>query len=114
MGKGAFCGENAAVALEKVLPYLVLKRDVAEVAIEMQNDIRRHHGKIGRAAILSDATMALRVALVDRAKYLNSGRWAAATTERDSSRTTEGSDSLNCDDGKVAEDGRNDHPVSIH
>ena len=103
-----FSTKRAAHVLQLILPYLVLKREVAQVALELQNDIDTRspwqQGKIGRGykAAFPPEVLAYRRSLHERAKWLNSGRWAAATTERENQEVTSGSDSLACNNGKVA------------
>lgn len=75
-----YSGKRAAEVLTALLPYLILKRDVVDVALELQRDIDRFSLK-DRAAGLSPETVTYRCALIDRAKWLNSGRWAAAETK---------------------------------
>lgn len=94
-------GRKAADVLTKMLPYLTLKRDVAEVALDLQARVDRI-GLANRWAPLSNDEVAYRQSLVEKAKWLNSGRWAAATT-KPTDPLQAGCDSLNCTDGKGAE-----------
>lgn len=124
-----FSTTRAGHILRLLLPYLVLKREIAELAIEFQADVAaRSPWRVGdkgrgKKAGLPPEVLAYRKALHERAKWLNTGRWAAATTEREnplvrsksSVRTSKvGSDSLVCIDGKDAEGYRNGDPQQLH
>lgn len=61
-------GQSAKPVLEKMLPYLVLKKTVAETAL----------------ALLASKDEAHKVELIKKGMYLNSGRWAAAETKSNS------------------------------
>lgn len=93
-------GQKAADVLKNMLPYLALKREVAEIALDLQNSVNKFSA-VERSAGLPDAEMEYRKALVSKAKWFNSGRWAAATTKPSGPET--GCDSLNCTDSKGAE-----------
>jgi hypothetical protein len=93
-------GQTAADVLTKMLPYLSLKREVAEVALDLQVSVVRYSPK-ERSAGLPDSEMQYRKSLVDKAKYLNSGRWAAAETKPSGRESA--CDSPNCSDDKAAE-----------
>ncbi|HKT90082.1 MAG TPA: LAGLIDADG family homing endonuclease [Candidatus Sulfotelmatobacter sp.] len=95
-----FSGQRAADVLEKMLPYLSLKREVAMLALQLQESVNKFSVK-ERTNVLPDSEMAYRRSLSEKAKWLNSGRWAAATTKPSGPET--GCDSLNCTDGKGAE-----------
>jgi hypothetical protein len=97
-------GAQAADVLRKMLPYLALKRDVAEVGLDLQADIERYNTK-GRWSVIPDSSIQFREACRKRAHWLNTGRWAAATTKPEGleSVSTPVCDSLNCTDGKGAE-----------
>lgn len=95
-------GTGAAEALTKMLPYLVLKREVTMVALDLQAHIDNRPRK-GRGCPLSDEDIEYRKALLAKARWLNSGHRAAATTKPSGSANMPGSDSLNCTDGKDAE-----------
>src|SRR5258708_5563298 len=73
-------GRKAADVLTKMLPYLTLKRAVAEVALDLQSRVDSQGG-YNRWSVMSDEELAVRNALVEKAKWLNSGRWAAAETK---------------------------------
>jgi hypothetical protein len=93
---------TAAVdALTKMLPYLTIKREVAEVALDLQSRID-NYPRVGRGCPLSDSEVLVRRSLLEKAKWLNTGRWAAATT-KPSGPELQGCDSLDCIDGKDAE-----------
>jgi hypothetical protein len=94
-------GRRAADVLTKMLPYLTLKRAVAEVAIDLQSRVNSQGGYT-RWRKMSDDELAVRRGLVEKAKWLNSGRWAAATT-KPTDPVQPGCDSLNCTDSKGAE-----------
>ena len=93
-------GRSAADVLTKMLPYLTLKRDVAEVALDLQARVDAT-GPRNKWNPLPDAEIEARKALVGKAKWLNSGRWAAAETKPTDLGT--GCDSPNCIDDKGAE-----------
>lgn len=95
-----FSGQRAADVLAKMLPYLTLKREVALVALQLQDSVNKFSVR-ERLAVLPESEMEYRRSLSGRAKWLNSGRWAAATTKPSGPET--GCDSLNCTDGKDAE-----------
>jgi len=95
-------GARAAEILTLMLPYLTLKREVAEAVIDLQAAVAGVTYQ-ERLAGLTDAEKARRDVLYQRAKWLNSGRWAAATTKPSGPATEPGCDSLNCTDGKGAE-----------
>lgn len=94
-------GPSAANILRKMLPYLRLKREVAEVGLDFQATVERYSPK-ERKATLPDSEMEYRRSLTEKAKWLNSGRWAAATT-KPSGPDNPACDSLNCTDSKGAE-----------
>jgi len=94
-------GKKAAEVLTKMLPYLTLKRAVAEVALDLQSRVDSQGG-YNRWNRMSDEELAIRRSLVDKVKWLNSGRWAAATT-KPTDPAQPGCDSLNCTDEKGAE-----------
>jgi hypothetical protein len=95
-------GPSAANILRNMLPYLKLKRDVAEVALDFQAAVERYTPK-ERKATLPDSEMEYRRSLTEKVKWLNSGRWAAAETKPSGLTETSGSDSPNCTDDKRAE-----------
>lgn len=97
-------GGRACDVLQKMLPYLTLKRDVAMVALDLQATMEKYTAK-ERSAGLPDSEIEYRKTLVAKAKWLNSGRWTASTTERDGSviKVTTTSDSLNSRDDKAGE-----------
>jgi hypothetical protein len=97
-------GAQAADVLRKMLPYLALKRDVAEVGLDLQADVERYNTR-GRWSVIPDSSIEFRKGCVIRSKWLNTGRWAAATTEPEGLNPTQDSvcDSLNCTDDKGAE-----------
>ena len=94
-------GQRAAGVLRCMLPYLVLKRDVAEVALEFQSSVDEHRLKYGKVG-MPPSVKQERQAFVEQVKWLNSGRWAAAET-KPSDPLSEGCDSPNRRDGKPAE-----------
>lgn len=100
-------GWRAAAVLQHMLPYLTLKREVAEVGIELSRDIQAYKPKSRRQG-LTPAIIEYRTSLFDKVKWLNTGRWAAATTKRVGPDASPVCDSLDCNDDKVAEHGRND------
>lgn len=93
-------GKRAAEILRLMLPHLTLKREVAEVAIELSDAMESLSAK-ERSAGISDTERARRQALYEQARWFNSGRWAAATTKP--SGPARGCDSLDCTDEKGAE-----------
>jgi hypothetical protein len=99
-------GKRAAEILTLMLPYLTLKREVAEVAIELSRTMESV-SYAERLAGLTTDEKAKRELLYQRAKWLNSGRWAAAETKpRGPGRGRKPnpvSDSPNCSDDKSAE-----------
>lgn len=108
--RGGFCdmweivlrATLAADALRRMLPYLILKGDIAKVALELQARIDGYPRK-GRGCPLTDEEVAIRRELLAKAKWLNRGRWAAAETKPSGLMETSGSDSPNCMDSKHAE-----------
>lgn len=94
-------GSRAADVLTKMLPYLTLKRAVAEVALDLQSRVESQGG-YSKWNRMSDDELAIRKSLVDKVKWLNSGRWAAATT-KPTDPSQAGCDSLDCIDSKDAE-----------
>lgn len=106
----AVSGSTAADVLTRILPYLVFKRDVALVALDLNAEILKHKGS---GQCLSDETWEYRKSLVAKAKWLNSGRWR----ERRAAAETKSEGTLSGDaivrsalDGKGAEADRNDLP----
>lgn len=95
-------GARAAEILTLMLPYLTLKREVAEAVIELQNEIASY-SVTQRSAGLPKSTYEKRNVLYQRAKWLNSGRWAAAETKPSGTMETSLCDSPNCIDSKDAE-----------
>lgn len=99
-------GKRAAEVLTLMLPYLTLKREVAEVAIDLSRAMESV-SYVERLAGLTNAEKMKRGALYQRAKWLNSGRWAAAETKPSGPgrgrKPLPVSDSPNCTDGKDAE-----------
>jgi len=105
-------GNRAVEVLTAMLPYLTVKREVALVGLALQQSINEHSRSV-RASGLPAEVLEYRRSLIVKAKWLNTGRWAAATTKSRGSAPTEavtGCDSLVCNDDKVAEAGRNDQP----
>ena len=95
-------GDRAADALRKMLPYLILKREVAEVGLELQSSVNEHRERYGKGGMPA-SVKEYRKTLVESVKWLNTGRWAAAETKPRGSDESQGSDSPACKDGKLAE-----------
>jgi hypothetical protein len=72
------CADKAASVLSLMLPYLSLKRDVAEVGLNLQSSINVAHRGFGG---LTEDDLQYRRLLAEQIKWLNTGRWAAATTK---------------------------------
>lgn len=96
-----YSGDRAADVLQKMLPYLTLKREVAQVGLDLQANVNANKFRYGCSGMPPELKLQ-RAALVDRAKWLNTGRWAAAET-KPSGPLTEVCDSPNCSDGKATE-----------
>lgn len=75
-----YSGRRAALVLETLRPYLTLKAEVADVALELQRSINGI-SRAERAAGLPADVRQYREGLIARGKWLNSGRWAAAETK---------------------------------
>lgn len=75
-----YSGRRAAEVLRVLRPYLTLKGEVADVALALQQDIESLSPS-ERAAGLPPERLSARLALIDRAKWFNTGRWAAAETK---------------------------------
>jgi len=106
-------GKTAKDVLMKIMPYLVFKREVAKLALDMYESIEKtkHTGNGVRS--LPKEVVEYRRALIDQAKWLNSGRWQrrAAETKSGGQAAMLVSDSPVCKDDKLAELGRNDQAV---
>jgi len=101
-----FHGPEARRVLQLMLPYLRLKREVAEAGIEFQNSIEQFYSHRGRYSKLPDHVITSREILYQRVKWLNRGRFATATTKPEGLVQTERaqvSDSLNSRDDKAGE-----------
>ena len=107
----AICGQTAADVVGKMLPYLVVKREVAEVGLDLQADVDKYSRR-ERAFGLPEEAFAYRATLVDRAKWLNTGRWLAAETKRESLLLEEAM-VRSALDGKGAEPSGNDSATTI-
>ncbi len=96
-----FSGPTAAFALEKMLPYLTVKRQLAEVGIEFQKTINKF-------IRLTDEVFEVRMALYTKLKGLQSKRRVYAAAETNPKNHPQGGcDSPICNDDKVAELVRN-------
>lgn len=110
-----FSGRRAAEVLTKLLPHLILKRDVAIVGLALQASIDEYSRRDRALGQITDVVWIYCRSLIAQAKWLNSGRWAAAETKsRDSENlASRRSDSPVCIDDKDAERGRNDHALRL-
>jgi hypothetical protein len=79
--------------LSLVLPYLIIKREQAELGLALRHDIEARKGR--------NIDKAYRTELCEKISFLNQRGWLATTTKPSGPETV--CDSLNCNDDKVAE-----------
>jgi hypothetical protein len=90
--------------LELVLPYLIVKREQAELGIALRRDIEAKRGR--------DVDHAYRQMLGEKIRSLNHVDWSATETKSGNSQpVAEGCDSPVCTDDKRAEAGGNVQPL---
>ena len=100
---------NAAAAVEQMLPYLTVKRPIAEVALRFEESMLSTGGS--RQA-LPEPVAEMRRILFEEAKRLNRrGQHDGSAAETKSSDPFRGCDSPACIDDKDAEVGGNDQPL---
>lgn len=97
----AYCG-NAVIALQRLLPFLVLKRRQAEIAIELH--LTTQHGKRGK--VVPPEIEARRVALYTELRMLNAKR-----VKLDAERPNEVAPQ-NAGDAMVRSHGNNNHEIA--
>lgn len=75
------CGTRAGAVLREMWPYLVLKREVAAVGIQLQESLEQFSRRDRAKGALTPAVIGHRHELAEQVKWFNTGRWAAAETK---------------------------------